>query len=315
MTIVQNACCSVDGFNALYQKFSQRMVINDRAHSTSATYGRSLAALALHFNCLPTQLTTDQVNEYLYLVKQQRGEGCDSTFKFTICALRFAYRMEGLEELRLQLPPTRRRKKLPVVLSKQEMTAMMNIPCLMMHRVLIAVLYGCGLRCSEARNLKVDDIDFDREVVHVRQSKNRKDRYVPMGKILGSILMKYIEIHKPGTWLFPGKRWAKTSKRFFAVYEPQYGQRSIQWAISRAAQLAGVRKSMNVHSLRHTYATHLLEDGVNILTIKEMLGHANVRTTMIYLHVAQINNHFKCSPLDTLEGLHVIGYVQGKLNF
>lgn len=99
------------------------------------------------------------------------------------------------------------------------------------------------------------------------------------------------------------------------MFETQYGQRSVQWAIKRAAQLAGIIKPVSVQSLRHTYATHLLEDGINILIIKELLGHANIRTTMIYLHVAQINNHQKCSPLDTLQGLRIIGYVQGELKF
>ena len=106
----------------------------------------------------------------------------DNCFKFMICALRFAYKMEGMEVLRMQLPPFVKGQKLPVVLSKQEMTAMLNIPCLMRHRVLIAVLYGCGLRCAEVRNIKISDIDFDRAQLHVRQGKGRKDRYVPMGK-------------------------------------------------------------------------------------------------------------------------------------
>lgn len=315
MTIVQNACNTVEGFNAFYQKYLRRMTINDRAESTCSSYGRSLAAIAQHFNCIPTTLNLGQVEEYLYLLKGKYGEDADSSFKFMICALRFAFKMEGLDELRLQLPSIRKRKKLPVVLSKQEMTAMMNIPCLLMHRVLIAVLYGCGLRCAEARNIKVTDIDLDRSLLHVRQSKNRKDRYVPLGKNLTGIMERYLRIQKPATWLFPGKRWGNSSKRFFTVFEPQYGQRTIQWAIKRAAQLAGITKPLSVHSLRHTYATHLLEDGVNILSIKEMLGHAHVRTTMLYLHVAQVNNHQKCSPLDTLEGLRVIGCVQGELNF
>lgn len=315
MTIVQMACNTVEGFTAFYQKYLRRMTITDRAESTCTNYGRSLAAAALHFNRLPTTLNIDQVEEYLFLLKGKYGEDSDNCFKFIIYALRFVFKMEGLETLRLQLPSIRKRRKLPVVLSKQEMSAMMNIPCLLMHRVLIAVLYGCGLRCAEVRNIKVTDIDLDRALLHVRQSKGRKDRYVPMGKTLPGILQRYIQIHKPVSWLFPGKRWGKNSKRFISVFEPQYGQRSVQWAIKRAAQLAGITKPLSVHSLRHTYATHLLEDGVNILTIQQMLGHAHVRTTMLYLHVAQVNNHQKCSPLDTLEGLRVIGYVQGELGF
>lgn len=125
------------------------------------------------------------------------------------------------------------------------------------------------------------------------------------------ILGKYLKIQKPENWLFPGIRYGKGSPPFFSDYKPQFGQRSIQWTIGRAAQLAGITKRVNVHCLRHTFATHLLEDGINILTIKELMEHAHIRTTMIYLHVAQINNHQKCSSLDTLQGLNVIGAVQG----
>lgn len=168
MTIIQQACQAVPGFDPFYQKFLRKMAINDRAESTCKSYGRSLAALALHFNCLPTVLTLDQIEEYLFFVKQKYHEESGNYFKFVVCALRFAFRMEGLNELRISLPVIRKRKKLPVVLSKQEMAAMMNIPCLLTHRVLIAILYGCGLRCAEVRNVKITDIDLDRALVHVR---------------------------------------------------------------------------------------------------------------------------------------------------
>ena len=313
MTIVQLACKDVPGFEALYQKFLRRMSINDRAISTYNNYGRNLAALALHYKCMPTSLTLDEIEEYLYLLKQQSENGSLNTLKFTICALKFVFRMEGMDELRIQLPVIRNRRKLPVVLSKEEVASMMNIPCLLPHRLMIAILYGCGLRCGEVRNIKVTDIDLNRAVLHVRQGKGKKDRYMPLGKTLPVILKHYIKLMKPDGWLFPGKRWGVSSRRFFPVLGPQFATRSIQWAIKRAAHLAGIRKPVSVHSLRHTYATHLLEDGVNILTIRELMGHAHISTTMIYLHVAQVNNRNKCSPLDTLQGIRIIPAVQGEL--
>lgn len=315
MTIIQQACEQVPGFEPFYQKFIRRMTINDRAESTRRNYGRSLAHLALHLNTLPTTLTLEQIEDYLYFVKEKTEMRSDNTFKFTIAALRFVFRMEGMDELRLQLPTIRRKRKLPVVLSKQEMAAMMNIPCLLKHRVLIALLYGCGLRCGEVRNIKVTDIDLDRAVLHVRQSKGRKDRYMPLGKTLTAILEKYLKIQRPTTWLFPGQRFGKNEIRFYSIFDKQFGQRSVQWAIKRAARLAGIIKSVNVHSLRHTYATHLLEDGVNILTIRELLGHAHISTTMLYLHVAQVDNRHARSPLDKLEGIKVIGSTQGEFDF
>lgn len=316
MNTVQQACLQIPDFDILYQKFLRKTTILGRAPSTCTNYARSLAQIALHYNQSPASLTLDQIEEYLYHIKDKSETGSDNPFKFTICALRFVLNMEGLDELKSKLPAIRKKRKLPVVLSKQEMTAMMNIPCMLKHRVLIALLYGCGLRCGEVRNVKVADVDINRAVLHVRQAKGRKDRYMPLGKLLPVILEKYIGIQKPTEWLFPGMRWNATSgERFYSDFAPQFGQRSIQWAVQRAAQLAGITKRVNVHSLRHTYATHLLEDGVNILTIKELLGHASIKNTMIYLHVAQVNNMNKCSPIDTLEGLKIIGYVQGELNF
>ncbi len=313
MTTVQNACKTVIGFEILYKKFLRRMSINDRALSTSTSYGRSLANIALHYNRLPTLLSLDEIEEYLFLIKNKADGDSYNAMKFAIYSLRFVYRMEGLDEIRLQLPVIRKKRKLPVVLSKLEMAAMINSPSLLSHRVMIALLYGCGLRCGEVRNIKVTDVDLDRYVLHVRQSKGRKDRYLPLGNSLSDILKYYINIKKPVLWLFSGGRHGSVSNRFFPLLESQFGQRSIQWAIKRAAHLAGILKKVSVHSLRHTYATHLLEDGVNILTIRELLGHADIRTTMIYLHVAQINNKNKCSPLDTLEGVRAIGCLQTAL--
>jgi len=129
-------------------------------------------------------------------------------------------------------------------------------------------------------------------------------------------LKKYIRQHRTGTWLFTGGRNGKSGSHFFYDLDPQFGKRSIQWAVKRAAQLAKIRKAVNVHSLRHTYATHLLEDGVNILTIRELMGHADIQTTLIYLHVAQGNDRQKKCPLDTLTGLNIMGkFSQCVFNF
>lgn len=314
MTITQQACMEIPGFEAFYQKFLRRITINDLSESTCKSYGRSLAQLALHYQRVPITLSLDEIEKYLYLLKKQTEFVSENNFKFTVASLRFVFRMEGMDELRLKLPSIRSKRKLPVVLSKEEIMAMMQVPFLLKHRVLIALLYGCGLRCGEVRNLMVTDIDFGRAVLLVRQGKGGKDRYVPLGKILPGILEEYIRIEKPKSWLFPGQRLQKAN-RFLSVFDPKFGQRSVQWAIKRATKLAGINKNVSVHSLRHTYATHLLEDGVNILSIKELLGHAYLKTTLVYLHVAQIRIHHQCSPLDSLPGVRVIGYAQGEFKF
>src|SRR5690606_31427798 len=152
--------------------------------STLSNYSRHLAQLALHFNQIPTEVDPDQVNDYLYLVKRQHNTPSDSYFKFTVYALRFAYRIEGLKDKRIELPTIKRSKKLPVVLSREEVKRLLKVPKLLKHRVLIGLLYGCGLRCFEVRNIKISDLDFDRGVLHVREGKGKKDRYVPLSSIL-----------------------------------------------------------------------------------------------------------------------------------
>lgn len=266
------------------------------SESTLKNYARHLAKLALHFNCVPTELDPDQVNDYLYLVKQEHNTPSDSYFKFTVYSLRAIFRMEGLNDKRIELPSIKRDKTLPVVLSRQEVKRLLITPKLLKHRVLIGLLYGCGLRCFEVRNIKLGDLDFDREMLHVRQGKGKKDRYVPLGELLIRGLKNYIESERPITWLFNGRPEGRAGGDF----DNRYSQRGVQWAVKEAAKKAGIIKAVTVHTLRHTYATHLLEEGLDIVSIKELLGHACIDTTMIYLHVAKTGRTQPFSPLDRL---------------
>jgi integrase/recombinase XerD len=228
-------------------------------------------------------LDPDQINDYLYLVKKEHPTASESYFKFTVYGLRFAFRMEGLKDKRIELPSIKRNKTLPIVLSRQEVKRLLVAPKLIKHRVLLALLYGCGLRCFEVRNIRIRDLDFERKMVHVRQGKGKKDRYVPLSEHLIRGLRKYIESERPQGWLFNGKPDGRAGGDF----DSRYSQRGVQWAVNEARKVAGIEKEMTVHTLRHTYATHLLEDGLDIVTIKELLGHECIDTTMIYLDVAQ----------------------------
>lgn len=270
-----------------------------RGESTLRNYSHHLAKLALHFNRIPTALDPDQVNDYLYLVKQQHKTPSDSYFKFTVYALRFAYRMEGLKDKRIELPSIKRDKRLPVVLSREEVKRLLKAPRLLKHRVLIGLLYGCGLRCFEVRSLKLSDLDFDRNMLHVRQGKGKKDRYVPLSNILIRGLKAYIQAEQPAVWLFNGRE-QEINGRAGGDFDSRYSQRGVQWALKQAKKEAGITKEMTVHTLRHTYATHLLEEGLDIMSIKDLLGHECIDTTMIYLHVAQSGRVRPFSPLDRL---------------
>ncbi|WMJ75633.1 tyrosine-type recombinase/integrase [Cytophagaceae bacterium ABcell3] len=180
-------------------------------------------------------------------------------------------------------------------MSREEVKRLLCTPKLLKHRVLIGLLYGCGLRCFEARGIKLPDLDFDRKALLVH-GKGNKDRYVPLSDMLIRGLKTYIDAERPEEWLFNGKPEGCAGGDF----DGRYSQRGVQWAIRQAAKDAGIEKAVNVHTLRHTYATHLLEEGLNIMTIKDLLGHACVQTTMVYLHVAQSGRQKPFSPLDSL---------------
>jgi len=258
-----------------------------------------LAKLAIHFNELPTEVDPDRINDYLHLVKRSHNTPSDSYFKFTVYALRFAYRIEGMKDKRIELPTIKHSKKLPVVLSQEEVRRLLKAPKLLKHRILIALLYGCGLRCFEVRNLKIADLDFDRKMLHVKEGKGKKDRYVPLADILIRGLKAYLETEQPNEWVFNSKD-QEIKGRVGGDFDSRYSQRGVQWAVNEAKKKAGIQKPMNVHTLRHTYATHLLEEGLDILTIKDLLGHECIDTTMIYLHVAQTEKCRAFSPLDRL---------------
>jgi integrase/recombinase XerD len=252
--------------------------------------------MALHFKCLPTALSETQINEYLYHLQQQHNTPSETYFKHTIFGLRALFKVENIFSDHIKLPKLKRSNKLPVVLSKSEMKRLLHAPDLLKHRILIGLLYGCGLRCFEARNVQLSDLDFERAALHVRQGKGAKDRYVPISQHLIRGLKHYIQTEKPKQWLFNGQPQGRSGGDF----DGRYSQRGVQWAITQAVKKAGITKDVSVHTLRHTYATHLLEDGLDILTIKDLLGHQSIDTTMIYLHVAQSGKTKAFSPLDTL---------------
>jgi len=155
--------------------------------------------------------------------------------------------MEGMRDKRVVLPSLERPKKLPVVLSKQEMRRLLIAPRLLKHRLVLGLLYGCGLRCFELRKLLLKDIDFDRAVIHIREGKGRKDRYVPLNKHLARGLRTYIETEHPHHWLFNGNN---AEGEIVA-----YSQRGVQWVVREARKAAHLRKDVTAHTLRHTYAT------------------------------------------------------------
>lgn len=275
-------------------RFERNISILGRSPRTFDNYSRHIAALALHFQCLPTELDPEQVKDYLYELQQRSQTPSQTYFKHTVYGLRFLLKGEGLPYDYLHLPAIPKVKKLPTVLSRQEIWNMLQAAVLFKHKILIGLLYGCGLRCMEVRNLRLRHLDFDRQLVHIVQSKGNKDRYVPLSENLTRGLKKYIAAEHPRDWLFNGQ----PNGRGGGDFDSRYSQRGVQWVIKSAARQAGIIKEVNTHMLRHSYATHLLEDGVNIITVQKLLGHANIENTMVYLHICHTPDQLPQSPLD-----------------
>lgn len=288
VTIVQQACNKVTGFTKLYEDLERAINVSGKSKSTLTNYGRHLAHLALHYNQLPTELDSEQVLDYLHFVKAN-GSPSATFFKFTVYGMRAACKLRGLPYQQFSLPAIERPNKLPSVLNASEVKQLIKACTLLKHRLLLSLCYGCGLRCAEVRNLRIGDIDTERHMLHVRQGKGGKDRILPLGDLLCRGIQSYLMAERPQTFLFTGNNGEALS------------QRGTQWVMSQALKKTGiVKEDVSLHILRHTYATHLLEQGLNILTIKELLGHAHIDTTMIYLHLARPVLHLAFSPMDTL---------------
>ena len=288
-TLVEQACHEIPGFWKLYEELQEKMVLSGQVTSTLSNYARKLAHLSLHFRKLPQDICEKEINKYLVTLARKSKTSSLSDFKFTIYGLRYCYRMLGMQQKAIKLPSLHHEHKLPVVLNYRECIALFKAPDLLKHRVLLSLIYSAGLRAQEASRLKLADIDSGRMMIHIRRSKNNKDRYVPLSPLILTGLRKYYHACQPVDYLFNG-------------HEPgsPLSIRGMQWALREAVKKCKLQKGVSLHTLRHSYATHLLEFGMDIISIKELLGHERIVTTMIYLHVAKPRRTNLFSPFDHL---------------
>jgi len=282
----------VPGFSAQIKNIRRSIDLSGKAKSTFTNYARCLAHMGLFLQTDLLGLEDEQILDYLHYLKNQRHTPSESFFKHTVYGLRYLYRLYHKEESRVILPSIEIQKSLPVVLSQDEVKKLLKVPKLLKHKLVLAMLYGCGLRNFELCNVKITDIDFDRKQLHIKKGKNRKDRYVPIGDMLIRGLKKYLEVECPVEFLFNGN----TST---GEYTP-LSTRGVQWVVKEARTKSGIKKQITAHSLRHSYATHLLEMGTDIMTLKDLLGHEDVQTTMVYLHVSSVGRKAPFSPLEKL---------------
>ncbi len=267
--------------------------ISGKAKSTLTNYLRCLSHLALHYKCSPEQLDEESINDYLFYCQNLHKTPSESFFKHTIYGLRASYKVMKMPSRKLLLPQIKHQKSLPVVLNKTEVIQLLNAPKYLRHKLILAMLYGCGLRSYELCNLKLSDVDFERNQLFVKKQKGKRDRYVPLDEMLLRGLKKYIASDHPEEWLFNSQITKEGKLQGITT-------RAIQWVIKENRSKVATNKKITAHTLRHTYATHLLEEGVNILVLKELLGHVRIETTLVYLHVANRGSSKKFSPLSTL---------------
>ena len=274
----------------LRQRMLEDLRVRNYAAKTQAIYIQSVAHFAAHFGQSPDQLGTEQIRAYLvHLVEERRVSW--SLFNQTVCALRFLYRVTlGRGDLVPEIPFPRGMKKLPTVLSPDEVARLLRAVRQPKHRAVLMTIYAAGLRISEALALKVSDIDSERMVIHVRQGKGRKDRTVMLSPQLLNVLREHARRVRPRDWLFTGRR-----------HDQPLHATAIQRACAEACKAAGLRKHATVHTLRHSFATHLLEAGTDLRLIQTLLGHNSIKTTAIYTHVSAQRLHATASPLDRIE--------------
>jgi site-specific recombinase XerD len=274
----------------LRRRMIDDMTLRNFTPLTIRVYVLVVARFARYFNSSPEFLGPEDVRRYLLYLVEQRHISL-SYYQQTRCALRFFYRVTlGRGDVPESIPPVKKPRVLPVVLSPDEVARFFAAIRNVKHRAILMTAYAAGLRVSEVIQLRVADIDSQRMVIRVRNGKGQKDRYVMLSPRLLKVLRAYWKAVRPRDILFPG-----------AVPDRPISTGSVRHACQRARQAAGLAKNVTVHTLRHSFATHLLEAGTDLRTIQVLLGHRSFSTTARYVHVATASLASVTSPLDRLD--------------
>jgi integrase/recombinase XerD len=272
----------------LRQRFTDDLRLRNYAPRTVSTYVAAVAQFARHCGRSPEVLGPDDVRTYQLHLLQQRASW--SRFNQVVCALRFLYRVTlGRPDVVTMIPFGKRPKTLPAVLSRAEVLRLFAALPDNAYRTLVRTAYACGLRISEVVRLRVTDIDSQRGVLVVRQGKGQKDRLVPLSPALLAELRAHWRRYRPRDWLFPGQKPGR-----------HLNVNALQRLFARLVRPLGFGKAVSMHTLRHSYATHLLEAGVDVVTLQRLLGHRDLSTTARYLHVSTQQLQRTPSPLDAL---------------
>jgi integrase/recombinase XerD len=264
------------------------------SETTTRAYLYAIEDFACYFKRPPDQLGPEEIRQFTAHLFHDR-KLADNTVGQRVAALRFFFtktlkRAWNIEETTYP----KRRIQLPVILSQDEVARLIEAAAIPFHHTILMTLYGTGVRRAELTNLKITDVDSQRMVIHVQGGKGRKDRDIMLSPNLLTELREHYRSlrRKPETWLFPGGKWHTA--------DYPIDDKVVWYACREAAQRANIQKPLHPHTLRHCFATHLLENGADLRTIQMLLGHSSLKETTVYLHVSQQHLHAAASPLDTL---------------
>lgn len=285
----------------LRKRLIEEMELRNYAPKTIRLYVDNVARLARYYGRSPDRLHREQIRHYLvYLIEERRL--AVGSYRQALAALRYFYRwvLKRGDVVQDILAP-RPERRLPVVLSIDEVRRLFSAIPSYKHRMVLMTAYSAGLRIGETVHLQVTDLDSERMVIRVRQGKRKKDRYTILSPVLVSMLRHYWWAARPISYLFPGR----------SLSRPMSAS-TVQRACKDAQQRAGIEKSVTPHTLRHSFATHLLEAGTDLRILQALLGHSSIRTTSLYTHVSNKLIRSTTSPLDQLREPAVDASRQGE---
>jgi site-specific recombinase XerD len=262
----------------------EEMRIHGLSEKTRKSYTRYVKNSLIFSGCSPRDINQDHIRRYL--AHLQKTDHSPSTLNTVYSALQYYFERILHRKFFASIPRSREPKKLPSVLSIEEIKKLMDILKNPKHNCIIKLLYGTGMRVSELTHLRMNHFDFDRNCIHIQRSKGAKDRIVMLPQTIRDILLHQRDLKMPNDFLFTNGRGGRLSEKV------------IQIIVGKAAEAAGITKSVTPHTLRHSFATHLLESGTDIRYIQDLLGHAKLETTQIYTHVSAQAARKISSPLD-----------------
>ena len=274
---------------ALREAMQRELKLRGYSPKTARVYVRHVEGFTRYFKRSPAELDQEHIRQYLLHLTDEKGVST-AYWDQAVSALKFLYgRVLKRPFIADSLPRPKKEHKLPAVLSANEVKRFLDSVRNIKHLSMLMLMYSAGLRVGEVVKLKVEDIDSDRCSIHVRGAKGKKDRYTLLSDVALEVLRMYWRLYRPRDWLFPGDRKDK-----------HITIRTVQKIVERTRQSAGIRKAFSAHTLRHSFATHLLENGTDLRYIQELLGHKSSKTTEVYTHVTRRDIARIKSPLDSI---------------